>query len=311
MVKKLLKFFVFVGLLAGLAVSLLTNLKLIRDRNKKPVSNSPRGNPARPAKAITYKGYKANLKEPRKPKEPKAPKEPKEKKPRVSLFSQVLITAGILIFIAAGGIGAYSLADDYLASRRAQGVLDEFMSQIVFPSVQDAVASTLENPSSYETLHILEDLPDIYLDFSVSEQEEVAATAAPTPRPNYAAIGILSIPKLKLELPVLDECDDRRLKVSVCMYLGSADGSPRRMVIAGHRYNSHFGRLHKLETGEEVHFTGLDGVKYSYKVTGQEDISATDQRALASGDWDITLFTCNYNGTRRILVRLKGIENAE
>ena len=55
---------------------------------------------------------------------------------------------------------------------------------------------------------------------------------------NYNIDGILSLPDLGLELPVLADYSDALLKVSVCIFeKEDIQGSPR-MVIAGHNYKA-------------------------------------------------------------------------
>ena len=48
----------------------------------------------------------------------------------------------------------------------------------------------------------------------------------------YDIIGILAIPKLGLELPVLSECNEELLSISVCRYGGTVEEKPENLVIA-------------------------------------------------------------------------------
>lgn len=113
--------------------------------------------------------------------------------------------------------------------------------------------------------------------------------------------GVLSIPALELELPVMADWSDERLKTAPCRYAGSAAGGD--LVIAGHNYTRHFGRLNCLEPGEPVYFTGMDGTVYSYRVAAVEILEATAVEEMTSGDYALTLFTCTYSGQSRIAVR--------
>ncbi|MEG1870020.1 MAG: sortase, partial [Oscillospiraceae bacterium] len=115
----------------------------------------------------------------------------------------------------------------------------------------------------------------------------------------------LSIPKLNLELPVLDECTDYLLKLSVCRYEGKTEGTPSKLIIAGHNYKSHFKTLSELAVGDTVTFTSLTGEVYSYTVSALEEIDGNDIDGLHQGDWDITLFTCNFDGGNRLLIRCR------
>ncbi len=114
-------------------------------------------------------------------------------------------------------------------------------------------------------------------------------------------IGVIELPSLSLELPVQKECSDAQLKASPCRYSGSfLDDS---MILAGHNYKKHFGSLSALQTGDEVVFTDVTGQVYHYAVTEITSLDAYNTEEMQSGDWDLTLFTCNFNGQKRITVR--------
>ena len=120
---------------------------------------------------------------------------------------------------------------------------------------------------------------------------------------DYNVAGVLSIPTLALTLPVLSQCTDELLKVSVCLYGGNVTNPPQRLIIAGHDYKSHFGNIPEMALGNEIRFTSLDGIETTYHITEITAISESDFEGLEQGDWDITLFTCDFIGNKRILVR--------
>ncbi len=117
----------------------------------------------------------------------------------------------------------------------------------------------------------------------------------------YDYVGYLTIPALNLELPVMNEWDYKRLKISPCRYSGSAKTGD--MVIAAHNYTKHFGRLSKLTQGDEIYFTDMNGKKYSYCVQTVESLTPTAIEEMTSGEYELTLFTCTYGGKSRITVR--------
>lgn len=89
----------------------------------------------------------------------------------------------------------------------------------------------------------------------------------PDPLAGYAIDGILSIPDLGLELPVLADYSEENLRLSICLYRQESDGS--RKVIAGHNYRNHFGRLASLEEGALLTYTREDG--HSHPLSGHRD----------------------------------------
>ena len=81
------------------------------------------------------------------------------------------------------------------------------------------------------------------------------------------------------------------------------------MVIAAHNYNSHFGRLNQLAAGAEVRFVCADGTVFRYTVGWSDKIAPSDRETMITADeWDLTLFTCTYNGKMRFALRCVAAE---
>ncbi len=114
-------------------------------------------------------------------------------------------------------------------------------------------------------------------------------------------IGVLSIPSLGLELPVMKEWSYPNLRTAPCCYSGSVWTND--LVIAGHNYNSHFGRLKYINEGDKVTFTDINGNLFTYEADFTETLAPTAIDAMTSGDYPLTLFTCNYSGQARVALR--------
>lgn len=114
-------------------------------------------------------------------------------------------------------------------------------------------------------------------------------------------IGVLSIPALELELPIISQWNYKRLNVAPCRYTGSA--YKNNMTICGHNYVTHFGKLKNLRIGDSVTFTDVDGNVFSYEVLELESLIPTAVEEMTTGDWDLTLFTCGPGGRTRVTVR--------
>ena len=114
-------------------------------------------------------------------------------------------------------------------------------------------------------------------------------------------IGVLSIPSLGLELPVLSQWNYPDLKKAPCRYAGSLYQD--NLIICAHNYDAHFGRLKTLQTGDEVTFVDMDENVVVYKVVEMEILKPTNIEEMEGGDWDLTLFTCTKGGRTRVTVR--------
>lgn len=116
-------------------------------------------------------------------------------------------------------------------------------------------------------------------------------------------VGVLEIPQLGLTLPVQNAWSEEAARVSPCRYRGTTYGGD--LVIAGHNYLSHFGRLSELAPGARVSFTDVAGNVSEYEVSALETIDGHDVDAMLAGSdaWDLTLFTCTWGGVSRVTVR--------
>ena len=128
-----------------------------------------------------------------------------------------------------------------------------------------------------------------------SESEE-----AESKRESYDFAGVLSVPALGLELPVIDEWSYARLRITPCREFGTAAGGD--LVIAGHNYRKHFGRLKELAAGDEVQFTDMDGTVYLYAVAAVETVQPEEVDKVVNGGHDLTLYTCTLGGKTRVTV---------
>ncbi|MGF0018089.1 sortase [Sporofaciens sp. SGI.106] len=116
-------------------------------------------------------------------------------------------------------------------------------------------------------------------------------------------VGVLCIPSLDLVLPVISKWSDSNLKIAPCRYEGSAYKD--NLIIAGHNYAAHFGRLGNIREGDTVIFTDMDGNVFTYKMAEWEILKPADIEGMERGDWDLTLFTCTLGGKSRITIRFK------
>ena len=119
-------------------------------------------------------------------------------------------------------------------------------------------------------------------------------------------IGVLSIPSLELELPVISQWDYPALKVAPCRYSGSLYQD--NLIICAHNYASHFGKLKELQPGDTVLFTDMDEHVVTFQVVERETLNPMDAEGMEAGDWDLTLFTCTIGGQTRVTIRLERVE---
>ena len=191
-----------------------------------------------------------------------------------------MLGAGLLLIAAALALAAYNVIDAQRAARSAAQAL-EALSQTTAVSAAEPEEASADNAPAY-----------------------LADPEMPMPTVSFDGndyIGRVDVPSLGLSLPVISEWSYPRLKIAPCRYTGSAYLD--NLIIAAHNYSSHFGNLNRLNTGDTVTFTDVDGNQFTYAVSLIEDLPGTAIEEMQAGEWDLTLFTCTLGGRSRVTVR--------
>ena len=202
---------------------------------------------------------------------------------------RILISIGLLLMAAALALTVYNLRSGEQAGKASQMALKVLRTEI--PEVQSAAAK--ETPDeAYTDENDLEE--PVFIQHPEAEMPVLDIAGQ-----NY--LGILSIPKLNLTLPVIPEYSDTALRIAPCRYAGSAYEDD--LVVAGHNYIQHFARLRELAVGDSVQFTDVDGNVFSYTVSEVEQLLPEEVERMVTGDWDLTLFTCTVSRQHRVTIR--------
>ncbi|SCW53660.1 sortase A [Ruminococcaceae bacterium YRB3002] len=197
------------------------------------------------------------------------------------IVGNTLLITGLALLLGAGGLYFYNMTESNAQAEEAAGVMDRIRTEV---SARTSDGTDAVDPRTSGT---------------VTELVPVLIDGAPYD-------GYLTIPAIDLEMGVYDTWNDSYLRKSVCRYYGSPYTDD--FVIAGHNYRSGFGRLKKLEPGDEVYFTDMSGLVIPYVVKQIDVIDGTDISGMLSGGWDLSLYTCTYGGEARLTVRCERVK---
>ena len=134
----------------------------------------------------------------------------------------------------------------------------------------------------------------------------------------YKVIGIVKIPKINIEYPILDigdidpESAKAPMKMSIIKYWGENVNDYGNLSIAGHNNKSGtmFGKTKKLEIGDIVELTDLTGQTIQYSIY---DIFVTDPNDVSillpkdENIREVTLITCTNGNKQRLILKAKEI----
>ncbi|WP_201346720.1 sortase, partial [Lactobacillus nasalidis] len=82
----------------------------------------------------------------------------------------------------------------------------------------------------------------------------------------------------------------------------------RDWVVAGHNFQNHFGPLDRLKVGDKLYFEAASCQRYVYRVRKLEVLQSTAIRKMVKSKYDLSLFTCTYDGRARFTVRCQLLE---
>lgn len=120
------------------------------------------------------------------------------------------------------------------------------------------------------------------------------------------AIAVLQIPSQGIKGVVKEGTDNQTLKNYIGMFKGAAmPGQVGNFSVAAHNniYTEIFRNLNKVNIGDEVKVITKTAT-YTYKITSKQTVSPTSIEVINNSDKrEITLITCNYNASARIVLK--------
>ena len=134
----------------------------------------------------------------------------------------------------------------------------------------------------------------------------------------YKVIGIVKIPAIDIEYPILDigDIDPENakgpMKMSIIKYWGENVNDYGNLSIAGHnnKNGTMFGKTKKLKIGDKVELTDLTGKTIQYSIY---DIFVTDPNDVSillpkdENVREVTLITCTNGNKQRLILKAEEI----
>ena len=214
----------------------------------------------------------------------------------------VLVTIGLLLLAAALFWTGANLYMDRKAGDTSRDTLEQLLDTMpppvaapVLPGVSEDNQPVVPVPSP--TPQAETEIPDFVLN------PEMEMPVRNIDGVDY--IGILTIPAIDLELPVVSAWSYDLLRLAPCRFTGSAYTDD--LVVAGHNYTSHFSDLHSLQQGDVLSFTDVDGNVFTYRVAETEILGENAVKEMVGSGYALSLFSCTVGGQYRVTVRCERI----
>lgn len=126
----------------------------------------------------------------------------------------------------------------------------------------------------------------------------------------YDIVGIIEIPKINIEYPIINQTSDETMALSITKFWGNNVNDIGNFTMAGHNYfdGTMFSNTNKLNIEDTIKMTDLDGKTIEYKVFDKYIIDPNDVRCVQSvkeNTREITLITCINGRNNRLVVKAR------
>jgi len=225
------------------------------------------------------------------------------KKSNIS-FGTICVTVGILALISAAALWLYNDLEDRRAANYSNAMAKDLIEIINNGNPADlGFHGSHRSESAEATLSFLN------YDFDDTEDSDEPRAPAYIFIDDTAYIGVLSIPSLSLSLPINNTWSYPALRNTPCRFSGFVEDN--NIVLAAHNYTRHFGGISSLEYGDAVIFTDVTGAEIHYYVVAHEVVQPSHTALVMYSQYDLTLFTCNFDGTARVVLRCNRVDVSE
>lgn len=128
----------------------------------------------------------------------------------------------------------------------------------------------------------------------------------------YSSIAKLFIPKIQLDVSILENYSEETLALSATKFYGPAPNEPGNLCIAGHNYNKEnmFNHLIDLSIGDTLFLTDNQNGRGCYRIYDIYKVSPTETSPLSqetNGNTELTLITCTNYSSKRLIVKASKI----
>lgn len=126
----------------------------------------------------------------------------------------------------------------------------------------------------------------------------------------HKVVGIIRIPKINLEYPILETTSKETLNLSITKFWGNQINEIGNATLAGHNNlnGTMFGKIKKLEIGDIIELTDIQNVTLKYKVFKTYIVDPNDINYILPEQEDVrevTLITCTNGNKNRLIVKAR------
>ena len=225
-----------------------------------------------------------------------------------NLLTVILIISIIAIFGIIGLIG-YRIYRKYYIQTGTLAAATEFEAAV--SAGNNINNNTVQNDGNNNELFF----GNVESTFNTTDTDSGSSSGSGTSKKTtykgFDVVGTIQIPAINLKYPILEKNTPKALQTSVVlMYTANGLNEVGNSVIIGHNYRNGtmFSNVKKLENGDIIYITDLQGRKVKYTIYNIYRTSGTDGRYITrntQGKREISLSTCTDDSKARTIVLAK------
>lgn len=126
----------------------------------------------------------------------------------------------------------------------------------------------------------------------------------------YNIAGIIKIPKINIEYPIIEKTSNEAMALSITKFWGNNVNDIGNFTMAGHNYfdGTMFSNTNKLTIGDIIEMIDLQGNTIEYKVFDKYTTDPNDVECVKGIDEntrEITLITCINGRSNRLIIKAR------
>ena len=128
----------------------------------------------------------------------------------------------------------------------------------------------------------------------------------------HKVVGIIKIPELNIEYPILENTNKETLNLSITKFWGNRINEIGNVTLAGHNNlnGTMFGKIKKMQVGDIIELTDIQNVTLKYQVFKVYVIDPNDITCILPEQEnvrEVTLITCTNGNKNRLIVKAREI----
>jgi len=251
-------------------------------------------------------------------------------------YNKVLTIVLVIVVIAtivAFGFWGFDIVQKHVIESSVEEFEGEFLNSIAEQTTQNGVVVDISNQTENTDNQVLGNVTEQPTNTTTNTQTGTTTTGGgssnqgrttnnntstnsiPLKYKGYDCIGWINIPRTNVSYPILATSTLSSMEVSVGWVFGWANGNvietpsvnvEGNTVIYGHNYKNgtFFSNNKKLENGDEIYITSLNGEKVRYIIYNKYTTTSTDfdYATRASSGREISLSSCTDDSKSRIII---------